>query len=147
MKQYRTNPENFSIKYERKRHSKLNEKAEEEIQKELLRDKDLIENNELPVYGYNYAALNDRLRKEGIQVSTTTIIKRANSLGCYHAKKRRKGDHDREVITSATGDLIQHDVSIHKWSPYAESKWTLITSLDDYSRMFLYADFVESETS
>lgn len=147
MKQYRTNPESFSIKYERKRHSKLDEKAEEEIQKELLRDKELIENKELPVYGYNYAALNDRLRKEGIQVSTTTIIKRAKMLGFYQAKKRRKSDHDREVITSATGDLIQHDASIHKWTPYAESKWTLITSLDDYSRMFLYADFVESETS
>jgi hypothetical protein len=31
--------------------------------------------------------------------------------------------------------------------PFAESKWTLITSLDDHSRMMLYADFVESETS
>ena len=147
MKRYRTNPETFSVKYERNRNSKLNEKVEEEIQKELFRDKELIENKDLPVYGYNYAALNDRLRKEGIQVSTTTIIKRAKSLGCYQAKKRKKGDHDREVITSAIGDLIQHDASIHKWSPYAESKWTLITSLDDYSRMFLYADFVESETS
>jgi len=36
MKQYRTNPDNFSVKYERKRQSKLNKKAEEEIQKELL---------------------------------------------------------------------------------------------------------------
>lgn len=146
LKQYRTNPDNFSVKYERKRYSKINEKAEEEIQKELLRDKELIENKELPVYGLNYAALNDRLRKEGIQVSTTTIIKRAKSLGCYQAKKRRKSDHDREVITSATGDLIQHNASIYKWSPYAKSKWTLFTSLD-YSRRFLYADFVESETS
>jgi hypothetical protein len=51
------------------------------------------------------------------------------------------------VITSAAGDLIQHDASIHKWSPYALDKWTLITSLDDYTRMLLYADFVESETS
>ena len=37
--------------------------------------------------------------------------------------------------------------SIHKWSPYALDKWTLITSLDDYTRMLLYADFVKSETS
>jgi hypothetical protein len=43
--------------------------------------------------------------------------------------------------------LIQHDASIHKWSPYATDKWTLITSLDDYSRMLMYADFVEFETS
>ena len=45
------------------------------------------------------------------------------------------------------GDLIQHDASLHKWSPFAEEKWTLITSLDDHSRMLLYADFVETETS
>ena len=28
-----------------------------------------------------------------------------------------------------------------------ENKWTLITSLDDHSRMLMYAAFVESETS
>ena len=147
IKNYRTSPEAFSIKYERKIHSRLSDQAEEKIQNELNRDKELVDNKDLPVYGYNYAALNDRLRKEGIQVSTTTIIKRAKSLGCYQAKKRKKDAHDREVITSATGDLIQHDASIHKWSPFAETKWTLITSLDDHSRMMLYADFVESETS
>lgn len=46
-----------------------------------------------------------------------------------------------------TGALIQHDASTHLWSPYASTKWTLITSLDDYSRMLVYADFVESETT
>jgi hypothetical protein len=147
MKSYRTHPELFSIKYERKKHPRLSDQVEERIQKELYRDKELIDNKDLPVFGYNYAALNDRLRKEGIQVSTTTIIKRAKLLDCYQTKKRKKGTHDREVITSATGDLIQHDASIHKWSPFAEAKWTLITSLDDHSRMLLYADFVESETS
>jgi len=91
--------------------------------------------------------VNDRLKKEGIKVSTPTIIKRAIDLGCYQAKKRKKAQHDREVTTSAIGDLIQHDASIHKWSPYATQKWTLITSIDDYSRMLLYADFVGMETS
>jgi transposase len=147
LKKYRTNHEDFSIKYERKGKPKLKEQVEEKIQKELLRDKELVDNKDLPVFGYNYAALNDRLRKEGIQVSTTTIIKRAKTLGCYQARKRKKDPHDREVITSAAGDLIQHDASIHKWSPFVETKWTLITSLDDHSRMLLYADFVESETS
>ena len=36
---------------------------------------------------------------------------------------------------------------IHKWSPFANEKWTLITSLDDHSRMILFADFFERETS
>ncbi len=66
---------------------------------------------------------------------------------CYQAKKRKKDRHDRQVLTSAAGDLIQHDASLHLWSPYASEKWTLITSLDDYSRMMLYADLVEAETS
>lgn len=147
LKQYRNQPEAFSIEYHRTNRSRLGEQAEEKIRRELLRDKELIDNKDLPVYGYNYSALTDRLAKEGIRVSTTTIIKRAKQWDCYQGKKKKKGHHDQEVLTSATGDLIQHDASIHKWSPYADEKWTLITSLDDYSRMILYAELVESETS
>jgi hypothetical protein len=147
LKQYRNNPDTFCIDYRRTNRSRLGEQAENIIHHELLRDKELVDNKDMPVYGYNYSALTDRLQKEGIQVSTTTIIKRAKQWGCYQAKKKKKDHHDREVITSATGDLIQHDASIHKWSPYADDKWTLITSLDDYSRMILYAELVESETS
>jgi hypothetical protein len=40
-------------------------------------------------------------------------------------------------LTNYIGELIQHDCSHHKWSPYATSKWYLITSLDDYSRKLL----------
>jgi hypothetical protein len=147
LKQSREKPEYFSIDYQRKIRRRLSPDVEEKIRVELLRDKELVDDKDLPIMGYNYAALNDRLKKEGVQVSTPTIIKRAVDLGCYQAKKRKKAQHDREVTTSAIGDLIQHDASIHKWSPYATNKWTLITSLDDYSRMLLYADFVESETS
>jgi len=43
--------------------------------------------------------------------------------------------------------LIQHDSSYHRWSPYVDEKWWLITSLDDYSRYMLYADIVEKETT
>jgi len=107
----------------------------------------LVDNKDLPISGYNYAALTDRLKKAGNRVSTTTIIQRAKELGCYQTKKKKKDRHDRAVVTSATGDLIQHDASLHLWSPYASQKWILITSLDDYSRMVLYADLVESETS
>ena len=82
-----------------------------------------------------------------MNVSTTTVIKRAIQQGCYLPKRKKKDPHDREVITSAAGDLIEHHPSLHLWSPYAENKWTLITSLDDFTRMLLFADFVESETS
>jgi len=147
LKQFRDHPDFFSIDYQRRSKARLNAEAEEKIRVELQRDKELIENKELPISSYNYAALADRLKKAGINVSTTTIIKRAIQQDCYLPKKKNKDRHDREVITSAAGDLIQHDASLHKWSPYAADKWTLITSLDDYSRMLMYAAFVESETS
>ena len=147
LKQLNEDPQSFSIDYQRRNKPRLSIETEEKIKFELLRERELILNKELPISGYNYAALNDRLKKTGIQVSTTTIIKRAKELDCYIPHKQKKSPHDREVITAAAGDLIQHDASWHKWSPYAEQKWTLITSLDDYSRMLLYADFVESETS
>jgi hypothetical protein len=147
LKQLNEDPQSFSIDYQRRNKPRLSIETEEKIKFELLRERELILNKELPISGYNYAALNDRLKKTGIQVSSTTIIKRAKELDCYIPHKQKKSPHDREVITAAAGDLIQHDASWHKWSPYAEQKWTLITSLDDYSRMLLYADFVESETS
>lgn len=43
--------------------------------------------------------------------------------------------------------IFQHDASDHLWTPYAEKKWQLITTLDDYSRKLLYADFFEHQTA
>lgn len=146
LKSYRHNPEAFSIDYQRTTTGHLTQDAEQQIERELLRDKDLVEDKELPIYGYNYSALVDRLKKKGVQVSATTVTKRAKALGCYIPKKKRKV-HDREVLTASIGDLVQHDASLHKWSPYANEKWTLITSIDDYSRMLLYAEFVREENT
>jgi len=146
LKAYRQDPETFSIAYQRTTQGRLSKQAEAEIQQELLREKALIEDQELPIHDYNYSALADRLKRKGILVSTTTITKRAKAYGCYQPRKK-KAVHDREVLTAAIGDLIQHDASLHKWSPYAAEKWTLITSLDDYSRMLLYADLVEEENT
>ncbi len=147
LKQFREQPDAFSINYQRKNKPRISAEAEKQIRVELQRDKELIESKDLPITSYNYAALTDRLKKKGIEVSTTTVIKRAVQQGCYLPKRKKKKSHDREVVTSTIGDLIQHDASLHKWSPFASDKWTLITSLDDYSRMLLYAEFVESETS
>lgn len=146
LKAYRQDPVAFSIDYQRATPGHLPAETERQIEQELLREKALVDNPELPIHDYNYSALVDRLKKKGVQVSTTTVIKRAKALQCYQPKKKGK-THDREVLTASTGDLIQHDASLHKWSPYAAEKWTLITSLDDYSRMLLYADFVLEENS
>ena len=146
LKAYRQAPDAFTLAYQRTTQGRLTEATEHQIKQELLRDKALVDDQQLPIHDYNYAALVDRLKQQGIQVSTTTVIKRAKLLKCYQPKKKRK-THDQEVLTTSIGDLIQHDASLHKWSPYATEKWTLITSIDDYSRMLLYADFVAEEST
>lgn len=60
---------------------------------------------------------------------------------------KAKNSHDREVITNYVGELIQHDTSFHQWAPLSETKWYLISSLDDYSRRILYAELWEKESS
>lgn len=146
LKQYRRNPKAFSLSYKRSTHARLSVIEEEEIKKELLREKGLVEDKRLPISDYNYSALQDRLRKNRVNISLTTVIKRAKSLDCY--KPRRKGKaHDRQVLTSSVGALVQHDASLHLWSPYASEKWTLITSIDDFSRKLLFADFFPQETT
>lgn len=146
LKEYRKDPESFSIAYERKTPARLSAEVEAAIAAELLREKALVEDPQLPISSYNYLAICDRLKKKGITVSATTITKRAKELDCYLPHRKQKV-HDREVITAAIGALVQHDASTHRWSPFAEEKWTLITSLDDYSRKLLYADFVTQESS
>ena len=112
----------------------------------MQREKELVEDRRLPISSYNYSALRDRMGKNGINVSVTTIIRRAKSMDCYKPHRKRKV-HDREVLTASIGALVQHDASIHLWSPYAQEKWVLITSLDDFSRKILYADLFEQETT
>lgn len=146
LKQYRRDPDNFSLSYHRASPAKLKASVEEEIAKELAQDKQLIEDLSLPINTYNYSAIRDRLIKREITVSLPTIIDRAKDLDCYQPRPRKKA-HDREVVTTAIGTLIQHDASHHRWSPYAEEKWVLITSLDDFSRKLLYADFFGEETT
>jgi len=146
LKAYRQAREQFSITYERRTPGRLSEEAEKQIAQELKCEKQLVEDPKLPITSYNYAALRDRLQKKKIRVSVPTIIQRAKQLECYKPQRKRKV-HDRVVVTSAIGALIQHDASSHLWSPYAGEKWTLITSIDDFSRLLLFADFVSEEGS
>lgn len=146
LKQYRQDPEGFSIAYHRASPSRLSQSVEREIAKELCLEKSLVEDAELPIFSYNYSAIRDRLLKRGIRISVPTIIDRAKAQGCYRAKPKKKA-HDREVVTTAIGALIQHDASHHRWSPYAQEKWVLISSMDDFSRKLLFADLFEAETS
>ena len=146
LSQYRQDPESFSVAYTRTGRSRLSTAEETEIERALLQEKELIEDKRLPISSYNYSAIRDRLAKKSINVSLNTIIDRAKRLGCYRPRKKRQ-THDREVLTASIGALVQHDGSTHLWSPFAEEKWTLITSIDDYSRKLLFADFFPKETT
>jgi len=148
LKDYRKNPELFSIQYHRTAQPKLSNIAEEAIVKELMIEKELIDNKDIPIRKYNYSYIKDLLESAYQQkVSLTTIIKRAKQNDFYLLKKHKKTIHDHEVLTNYVGELIQHDSSFHLWSPPAKEKWYLITSLDDYSRFIFYAVFLKKETS
>ena len=145
---YRKDPDNFSIQYERKTiNRKIGPDIEKNIVKALEIEKDLIENKEIPIRYYNYSYIKDLLEQKYSQrVSLPTIIDRAKRNNFYFLRPKRKA-HDREVLTNYPGELIQHDSSHHQFAPYAARKWYLITSIDDYSRLILYAVLVERETT
>lgn len=146
LQDYRRDAEAFSIAYHRATPGRLSASVEAEIEQALLQEKQLVQDPDLPISGYNYSALRDRLADNGIMVSLNTIIDRAKHLDCYQHRRKRK-THDREVLTASIGALIQHDASTHRWSPLAQEKWALITSIDDFSRMLLFADFFPQETT
>jgi len=148
VKRLKDDPENFSILYSRRIPTrKIDPDIEQNIVKELRIEKDLIKTKDVPIKYYNYSYLKDLLEQKYSQkVSLPTIIDRAKRNNFYFLRPKRKA-HDREVITNYPGELIQHDSSHHQFAPYAASKWYLITSLDDYSRLILYAVLVERETT
>lgn len=148
LKEYRSNPSEFSIAYKRSRKTRtISPETEKNILHELHREKGLIENPDIPLHSYNYSYIRDLLwQKYRQKVSVPTIIRRAKEHDLFLRRPKRKA-HDREVLTNYIGELVQHDSSHHRWSPYAQEKWHLITSLDDFSRKLLYAELVEKETS
>jgi transposase len=140
VKDYRKNPNSFSIKYIRNsENKKISKDIEKNIIKELSVEKKFIENKNMPIKSYNYSYIRNLLiEKYDQKVSLPTIIDRAKKHGFYLKKPKKTHVHDRQVLTNYVGELIQHDTSYHLWSPYAQEKWYLITSLDDFSRYILY---------
>ncbi len=147
LNQYKKDPQHFSIQYQRATPARISREIEQNILKELTIEKGIIQDKEIPLKSYNYSFIKDHLKKKYRQkVSLTTVIRRAKKLGFY-LKKPKRTSHDREVLTRYVGELIQHDSSFHLWAPAAQEKWYLITSLDDYSRLILYAALVKKETT
>ena len=147
VKQYRENPHQFTLQYHRTSPPRISENLEKNMLREFSIEKGIIQNKDIPLTCYNYSYIRDRLKKEYHQkVSLPTIIDRAKKHGFY-LKKPKRTLHDREVLTRYAGELIQHDASYHLWAPAAKEKWYLITSLDDFSRVILYAVLLKQETS
>ncbi len=149
LQEYKLDPVAFSVAYVRQKKTRgIDQEIEDKILTELRHEKGLIADKDMPITTYNYSYIKDQLfKKYGFSVSVPTIIDRAKKHNCYIPRPDRRKHHDREVLTNYIGELIQHDASFHKWSPYADQKWYLITSIDDYSRVLLYAELVETESS
>jgi len=147
IKFYRYNPAQFSVSYKRNKATRsIDPNVENNIIEELKIGKKLIDRKDTPIRSYNYSFIKKELKKRYKQtVSLPTIIARAKEHGFYIQQSKKAKTHDREVITNNVGELIQHDSSIHLWAPAAKEKWWLITSLDDYSRMILYAKLVKND--
>lgn len=142
---YKNGVKDFDIGYRRSGTTrKISSKTESAILAELKAEKKLIDNRDLPIKHYNYSAIKDDLEKKKIIVSLPTIISRAKTNDFYQRRIFKK-IHDREILTNLAGELVQHDSSHHLWSPLMDQKLYLITTIDDYSRLILYAEFVEQE--
>ena len=128
LKEYREDPENFSIAYKREKSTRrISKEIEENILKELSVERGLIGNRDMPIRSYNYSYIRDQLwSKYGQKVPVPAIIDRAKKNNFYFPRKERKS-HDREVLSNYVGELIQHDSSWHKWSP---NKW--LTLIEKY---------------
>lgn len=146
---YRKNPQGFSVEYKRSGPTRSIDPAiKDNIIKELAIDKKAIANKDIALYQYNYSYVQQRLKQTYQQkVALTTIINHAKINDFYLPKRNKPKTHDREVLTTHIGELIQHDASYHLWAPDSGVKWTLLTSLDDHSRFMLYAKLVDRESS
>jgi hypothetical protein len=143
---YRDADKDFDIKHKgNDGNRKISDEAEKAIIEELKSEKKLIDNRDMAIKTYNYSAVKELLEeKHRVKVALATIITRAKDKG-YYLEKPAKKLHDREVLTNLAGEMLQHDSSHHLWSPYMDKKLYLITTIDDYSRMILYAELVEEE--
>jgi transposase len=59
VKEYRADAEAFSVAYERHTPGRLPADVEMQIERELLREKAIVEDKRLPIPGYNYSAVRD----------------------------------------------------------------------------------------
>ncbi|HLE25422.1 MAG TPA: hypothetical protein VI935_07195, partial [Thermodesulfobacteriota bacterium] len=89
IKRYRENPKGSSIQYSRKAKTRgITPSIEENLIKELSIEKELIQDENVPLKSYNYSYIKDLLEKKYNQtVSLPTIIDRAKKNDFYLKKR------------------------------------------------------------
>ena len=91
LKEYKFDPQSFSIDYSRKTSKRISPNLEKNIIKELKIDKGIIEDSKNPTDCYNYSYIKDRLKDKYKQiVSLPTIIDRAKKNDFYLPKKTKR---------------------------------------------------------
>ncbi|MBI5447716.1 MAG: hypothetical protein HY939_03190 [Gammaproteobacteria bacterium] len=91
LKNFKDNPDSFSIDYSRRSPKRIPQEVEKNIIKELKIDKGIIESKTNPTDSYNYSYIKDRLEDRYHQkVSLPTIINRAKQFDFYLPKKAKK---------------------------------------------------------
>ena len=91
LKDFKSDPKNFSIDYLRKSSSRISKEAEKNIIKELKIDQGIIKDKKNPTDCYNYSYIKDRLADKYKQkVSLPTIIDRAKKNDFYLPKKTKR---------------------------------------------------------
>ena len=95
LKEYRRNSDQFSLAYHRETPTRIPARVEKEIEAELMLEKGLIEDPSLPISGYNYSAIRDRLAKHDIKLALSTIIDRAKGLGWLSASPKKESTRPR----------------------------------------------------
>lgn len=147
---YRKNPEVDLLARKRETPPRqLQQSIKEHILTELTVEKEkIIDNPDVPTNKYNYSYIKNLLyEKYEETISLPTIITIAKDNDFWKAKRKKQDMHTRQVLTNFVGELIQHDSSPHLFAPDSMQKWSLITSLDDYSRKLLHAQLVLVETT
>lgn len=91
LKSYREKPAKFSIEYRRQKPTRtIDKKVDDKIIKALEQEKSLIENKENPIRNYNYSFIKETLQRKGdIDVSLSTIIRRAKKMNFINREKLR----------------------------------------------------------
>ncbi len=155
LNKYKTNPSKFSVAYGRNYPNRHKDRiVTVAIRRELELDKSFIDNPNMSIMFYNYSSIRDAVEEStGSHLTAQTVINYARKWNFYIGRPKNKNSHIRQVLTDQVGMLLQHDASLHQWSPYAfrpdgkPLKWSLITTLDDHSRELLYAGLFEHETA